>query len=313
MSSERRSLPVALALICVIGSGMLLYLRQTIDGASPRSAVRHHVDVLSRGDLEALKASSTPGLYLRYQTEASELAFESARRMFTREIPAYAEPIWRRIRDEGRSKAAEEYEALRPRVQALGRSHYQTLPASERARIVQSGTFEQSVFQFGVDGLPPEERSRIPSAQAFYRRADKESYVRREAWRHLPLAVQAMMSGPSALADEETAAKLAYFDRLASEIRERHPGVERADMISLGRFVSVHGEKLLAERLAMAGPVIPGAEKADCDSVAFAIGFMLHGPRASCSPGSGVVFGLQRATFQWLVASKDGFTLGPSE
>ncbi len=312
-----KTLQIVVALIFVFGAGILLYAEQSLPRAGPATAVRFHADSLERGDLADLEASATAAVYLRYQTQASRPVFEEAQALFHSRIPDIGRPVWRKIRERARSAAAREYEALRKKVFSLGQAHYRQLSPDARRRIIESGSFDQIVFEAGVEQLPAEERSRVPNASAFFAKADRTSYLDRESWRHVPDEQKTELGNPQALAKEETLEKLKYFDKVAApslteKELELFSMVDRADIQGLDRFVSVHGERLLAERLTENPPRSAGTDRLDCSSPAFDRGSLLHGPIAVCgieaSPWS---FTLTRVRFGWLVSEVRGLAVGP--
>ncbi len=314
--TEKR-LQIVVALIFVFGAGILMYAEQSLPRAGPANAVRFHTDSLERGDLADLEASATPAVYLRYQTQASRPVFAEVESLFHNRIPDIGRPVWRTIRKRARSAAAKEYEALRKRVSTLGQTHYRQLSPDARRRIIESGSFDQVVFEAGVEELPAEERSRVPDASAFFTRADRTSYLDREAWRHVPDEQKTELGSPQALSEEETPEKLKYFDKVAApNLAERESeifaAVDRADIQSLDLFVSVHGERLLAERLTENPPRSAGTDRLDCSSPAFDRGSLLHGPIAVCGiEASPRRITLTRVRFGWLVSEVRGLAVGP--
>ncbi len=313
----KKTLQIVVALIFVVVAGSLLYAERSLPRAGPATAVRFHTESLARGNLADLRTSATPAVYLRYQTQASRPAFEEAEALFNDRIPDVARPVWRAIRKRARAAAGKEYEELRRKVPSLGQTHYRQLGADERRRIVESGTFKQVVFEAGVEALPDEERSRVPDATAFFKRADRGSYLDRESWRHLPEEQKTELGSPRALSEEETLEKLKYFDKTAApNLTDRESeifaAVERADVQSLDRFVSVHGERLLAERLTENPPRLAGTDRLDCSSPAFDRGSLLHGPIATCvTEASTPSFTLTRVPFGWLVSDVSGLAMEP--
>ncbi|MCH7666509.1 MAG: hypothetical protein IH936_11350 [Acidobacteria bacterium] len=298
-------------------AGALLLVEQRWPARGQASAVRYHAQALESANLVDLHDSAAHSVVLEYETQASRQDFEYTSWLYNERIPEIARPIWLEVRRTARAKADEEYVALRSKAASLGRAQYQRLSAEERGRIIRSRSFDRYIVIAGVAALPDAERRRIPDPEAFYRRRDRSAYARDEAWRHVTDEEKVDLGGAGSLSDDDTPAKLNYFDKVAkpgltAAERGALAKVSRDDAESLGVFVSKHGERLLLDRLTKVPPKIAGLDALKCSSPAADRGALLHGPTAVCSAAGGNPrFGLARISFEWLVTRVDGFTLVP--
>ena len=316
MNTERKGPLIVLATVLLLIATAALLAERFLPRGGAVAAVRFHLDALRQADLADLEESATEAVVRSYQTQASEPAYREISSLYNDRIPRLARPKWTTIRNEARAAAGEEYEGLREKVVPLGRVRYQQLTPEERRSIIESGSFNQYVFEAGVDLLPVDERDRVPDPRAFYRREDKRSYQAEQAWRHVPDEFRGQLGSREALLDADTPEKLAYFDQMAMpmlspEDRQTVATVPRADVESLGSFVAGHGERLLTERLRGSPPPLPIGPSMGCSSVAFDRGALLHGPLARCqSAGGKITFLLAREPFAWRVIDVDGLSLG---
>ncbi len=284
-SSSPRGVVVAMAAILVAAAILLLVLRASMPLGTARSATEHFANSLASRDVAAIEAASTPAFFQRLLESLSRHHYERARYIYQEVMPELAGPQWHRYRQKAGLLAAQEYERLRQRVHELGTSRFAQLSVDERMRLIDSNAYDRYVTSAGLQALPEPDRKAVGDLAAFGTREGRSTFVERQSWDLLPAADRAVLGSAEALSSEDTAAKLAFFDKvglplLPEEDRRMVSRFPRPTVADLTTFARAHGAQLAKELLAAVTTQPPS--RADCRYAQTDAGSILWPSVASC-------------------------------
>jgi hypothetical protein len=315
-SGNSRGLEVALAAGLALAGIALLLLRGSMPLAAARSAADRLAASVAAKDLAAVQSASSPAFYQGLLEKLSSAEFQRARRVYEVVVPQVAYGHWRGHRERAVWLADQQYDRLRMRVEELGRLRFEQLSSDERMRLIDSNGFDGFVTNAGLQALPEIERAAIGDVGAFGTRAGRAAYVEQAGWALLPEADRALLGSADALSEDETAAKLAFFDKVAlplltEEDRQLASRYPRASVASLGAFARAHGSQVAKDLLAAVTMQPPS--RPTCSYPETEAGRILWPTQATCDVamainGNSVRFRLDpvKAGNEWRIQSASG-------
>ena len=190
--------------------------RQTGPAFTPEAASASFTKALLSARFDEAADLSSRGLVDQVIRVLCEPEYEAARRVYQELIPALAEPEWRTLRRKAERRAGTEWEQLREKIDRLGREALQDLNDEETgALLADTAMFKEFVFCKGWDALSQEDKDKAGgSRDALLQRNATEEFILRIGWQALSSDEREDLGSPEALSRTDTAAKLAYFDRI---------------------------------------------------------------------------------------------------
>lgn len=244
------------ALLATLAGAVLLFWGHSRQPYSePSRTVQNFFKSCSAKDLKGFQVGSTPAFYGAFVRFFGDQRYRRVKAIYER-IFQLGEAKWDEYRNRADVLAQAAYQALREKVNSLGRQAFEKLPVEERMRLMDDpAKYGAFLVDQGVRALPPDEQKRIPSSDDFRQGRDRQSFLDREGWGLLSAEDRAALGSAAALSRTETPERTAFIDKMGlsqldQKLKAELAGTERRELSDRDSFTFRYGEPLASAFLA---------------------------------------------------------------